>query len=584
MNIRVLTTSIAAACVFTAITPSALALDPVSPQPINLIINKAPRNGTIPDPDPVIIGEFGYNIIFTAKVSATVRKLFFKSITHPNRFTGIDLALRPTEIGSKKFPLKVGKVVKGEIDNYVYEEDNSSDSNGVAFFHEKGNGIYRASSTPFGAPKMVFLKKTDTDKTGVNPEQMASGLSILDWDGKFPTEVINGKKNYQFPYLLFAAPDKKKGKELWLSDGTAAGTKVFMDINQTTTPVMNPKTHKTVQVPNGSNISPISTYFGDLGASSSFGGSAYFSAYNGTGYDVYRVDSIENAAKKQPRVVVNTIFQRLGGFTFSVQPTRLAATPNGVFFTAPYNAVSGPEEIWGYFPGDGSSSVEYYNAAFTAGALAPQNNEFRSGFAFGSYLGYFFSGVQGNDGREPLEAEFDVNGNIVFSRLGNLAAAAASSNPRDITEFGNTAIFVANPGNGEHLYTSNGNPDSAIDLGQFNNIHEITPVWARNSSNDVNGTRTYFVADDNTGTPVLWEFAFDDFESPSTPIQVMTAQNHPVKNPTSLHKLVGNGFNYLFFSCDGVGTEYEFITPAKGAPFPAQHQVWYMGRYLDNNF
>src|SRR6185369_16114907 len=137
-----------------------LQAEDIAPQPINLIINKAPRGGTIPDPEPILIGEFGYNMLFSAKVSDKVRKLFFKPMRHT--VGGIDLFIRPFEVGTKKFPLKPSRVVKGEIDNYVYEEMSTNDSRGVAFFHEKGNGIYRAQSNGKSAA-VLFLKKTDTD-------------------------------------------------------------------------------------------------------------------------------------------------------------------------------------------------------------------------------------------------------------------------------------------------------------------------------------------------------------------------------------------------------------------------------------
>jgi|GEM_PF-5296880 len=567
MNTRV-SNGLVAACSFVVLTANTLADSADFPaRPINFIVNKAPRGGTIPDPDPVIIGEFGNNIIFTAKVSDKVRKIFYKSVLRKDKFLG-EANLHYDDIALKQYPIKASKVVKGEIDNYCYEEDTTNFSNGVAFFHEKGNGIYRASSTSKSS-KILFLKKTDTDKTGVDPEQMASGLSILDWEGKFPRSVFSSNaKDYQFPYLLFAAPDKKKGKELFLSDGTAAGTKVFQDINQTFTPTMNPKTHKTVQVPNGSDISPISTFFGDLGNPGSGGGVSYFSAYNGTDYHIYRVDSVQDAPKKQPKVVMTDLFEIV------VKPSQLSATPLGVFWAAP-TAASNSEELWGYDPSTNTVDVLSTND----GTLLPQNAEFRSGFQHGDYNGFFFSGVLGAGGREPLVAGFST-GTGFISSLGEVAAAGASANPRNFTQVGHSVFFVANPGNGEHLYRSNATPGDHFDLGQFNNIRDITSIVDLFDDGTESGKLCYFVADNNAGTPVLWRTSIEPSDDP-TPVQVLTGNGFPVKNPTSLQRLIGNGIYYLFFVCDGVGTEFENIVPTKGSPFPAQHQVWCTGRVLN---
>jgi ELWxxDGT repeat protein len=565
MNTRVASCSLVAACSFVSVAVGLHADSADSPaRPINFIINKAPRGGTIPDPDPVIIGEFGDNIIFTAKVSATVRKLFYKSVITKDR-SGIDVNLHYDTIATKKYPIKASRVVKGEIDNYCYEEDSVNEKNGVAFFHEKGNGIYRASSTSKSS-KILFLKKTDTDKTGQDPTKMASGLSILDWAGKFPLSS-ESVKTYQFPFLLFAAPDKKKGKELWLSDGSAAGTKVFADINPTTTDTPGPR-NKTIKVPNGSDISPISTYFGDNPETG--GAQAYFSAFNGTDYHIYSVASLLNVAKGHPRVVLTDLFDIV------VKPSQLSATPLGVFFAAPTSATNN-EELWGYDPKNNSIDVLSTNT----GTILPQNAEFRSGFPNGDYNGFFFSGITGSEGREPQVASFDTGtGTSIIDSLGDLATGATGSNPRNFTQIGHLVYFVANPGDGEHLYRSNANAGDHLDLGRFDNIHDIVSLVDEPDSNNELGKLGYFVANDNTNTPVLWRVSIDPSDDPA-PTKVLTGEGFPVKNPTSLHRLVGNGIYYVFFVCDGAGTEFENIVPTKGSPFPAQHQVWYTGRVLN---
>jgi ELWxxDGT repeat protein len=578
MNTSILKSSLATLCAVSFLATAAHAGE-VPAQPINLILNKAVK-GVVPDPDPQVIGQFGPNILFAANTGPKTRKLFFKRVTYIAR-TGATVSIDPSEIGTKKFPLKSGPAVKGAIDEYVYGEDNSS--LGVAFFHERGKGIYRATENR-DKGKVQFLKKTDTDPTGTDPEKMASGLSLLDWVGRYTDS--NSNKRYLFPYLIFAAPDKKHGKELWLSDGSAGGTKFFADLDSSTSQVPNPKKPgKFLTVPNGSNILPASAYFPDL--AESYGGSAYFSAKSGLaddgaggtyqGYNVFRVDSVPDAPKKQPRVVFEKIFP---AFELITQPTKLNATSDAVFFNLPTNLSNGVEELWAYEP----QYPDFGPYPVTSGAtFVPQNNEFKPGFQFGQYLGQFLSGVDGVNGREPFHASVFVgNGDAAVHSLGNINPVG-SSNPRLFTTIGIGVFFVANPGTGEHLYRSDGNPSGLEDLGAFNNIRDITGVTGQDANGSTNGDDVYFVADNAQGVPVLWKtFTVESGVNTmdSLPTKVTTSGGFEVKNPANLHKLKGNGIYYLFFVCDGTGTEYETVALPKNVTRPAGRQVWYTGNFL----
>lgn len=46
-------------------------------------------------------------------------------------------------------------------------------------------------------------------------------------------DTSGDKKSVTGPYLAFAADDGTNGRELWVTDGTADGTKMLVDINTT---------------------------------------------------------------------------------------------------------------------------------------------------------------------------------------------------------------------------------------------------------------------------------------------------------------------------------------------------------------
>ncbi len=545
-------------------------------RPINLIINPKGNTGAT-DPSPQIIGHVGNYLFFTASPNGKTRKIYAKAVVHTKG--GIDLVLRPEEIATKKYPLKPGPVAKGDVDNYVAEYDFTDDAKSVGFFHEKGKGLWRIASHPFGA---VFLKKTDTDPTGQDADQMLSDVCIIDEVGQYPE---GNRKQNLFPLAIFAAPNKKVGKELWVTNGTPGGTKVLDDIDTNSTG------SKKTFVAEGSFPEGMSAYFPELSAS--YGGRAYFTAYNGTGYDLYEAVSNPNAGKHDPRITISGLFERTAAFQFSllVRPTGVTATPQGVFFVLPITGEPNGE-VWGYTPSDPTTGPYLVGGVDTnPGDLSPENMQFYRYCHFGDNQGYSFSGTDATYGREPY-----VAGNFAgayISSLGDINAhGSGSSNPRNFTQADNTTFFVADPGdgNGEHLYRTNGTPDGYQDLGAFANIRDITPAVERFSNGDGNGGRVYFVADDptNNNTPTLWQTVTyeDQVSSPNdseTPVRVLTAGFHPILNPTHLSRLVTNGIAYLFFVCDGAGTEYETTTYKSNTSFEIGHQVWYVGEYADNN-
>lgn len=86
------------------------------------------------------------------------------------------------------------------------------------------NQLYFLIKDPNANNDTAVIWKTDGSYEGTVPEFSGNDNSFLqpDFSGGV---VYNGK-------LLFAAADSKRGRELWITDGTATGTKFFMDITR----------------------------------------------------------------------------------------------------------------------------------------------------------------------------------------------------------------------------------------------------------------------------------------------------------------------------------------------------------------
>jgi ELWxxDGT repeat protein len=96
------------------------------------------------------------------------------------------------------------------------------------FFTVVGNQLYFAASGSNG----VQIYRTDGTATGT---KRVSNVAFSTPDHRFPITglaTINGK-------LIFAANDGVNGDELWISNGTTSGTKLLKDINPGSTLIVN---------------------------------------------------------------------------------------------------------------------------------------------------------------------------------------------------------------------------------------------------------------------------------------------------------------------------------------------------------
>lgn len=265
--------------------------------------------------------------------------------------------------------------------------------------------------------------------------------------------------------VLFAADDLVHGRELFVTDGTAAGTRLVADINPKTVPntVTNPpgipprvglSSAPSDFVALGSRV----VFVADDGTSGrelwitngttrgtrrivdlrpgsegsmphdlvTFNGSVYFIARNGEAEGLFRTDGTV-----QGTVLVSDL--ELAG-----QPTRARTLTvvGGKLFFAAFNESTGTE-LW---TSEGTASSTHLVVDLRPGARgsAPQNFKAVRGVLV-------FAADDGQSGLEPWRSDGTLSGTF---QLGDIAAGDASSNPGLFRVVGDQLLFGAD--DGEH--------------------------------------------------------------------------------------------------------------------------------------
>jgi ELWxxDGT repeat protein len=274
--------------------------------------------------------------------------------------------------------------------------------------------------------------------------------------------------------ILFAADDLVHGRELFATDGTAAGTRLVADINPATKPndVADPNypPYPPARIGVGSNPSDFvrsgsgAFFTADDGESGRqlwfsngerrgtrrvvdrgqepydspphdlviYQGDLYFVAAHGAGEGLFRSDGTSAGT-----VLVDDL-------TLDGQPTfasMLTATDRSLFFVA-FNETTG-SELW---VSHGSAASTHLVVDLRPGPLgsSPQNLAAVAGVLV-------FGADDGVSGLEPWRSDGTVAGTF---RLGDIAAGAASSNPGPFSVVGEQVLFGADDGlHGRELWS-----------------------------------------------------------------------------------------------------------------------------------
>lgn len=259
--------------------------------------------------------------------------------------------------------------------------------------------------------------------------------------------------------LFFTADTTGIGRELWKSDGTAAGTLLVKDI------------------------------VGGSGSSSpqvltNVNGTLFFFADNGvTGVELWKSDGTVTGT-----VLVKDINPGSGSTLLSSFTPAVAAVNNTLFFTAfdPINGV----ELW---KSDGTEAGTVLVKDIRPGANP--NNSFPDLLTVANGT-LFFVANDGVSGPELWKSDGTAAGTVLVQNVN----PAGGFHITELEAVNGIVFFTANNGNGLELWKSDGTVGGAIQVANLNGAIGANPRALTN----LNGT-LYFIATDSTSGTELWK-------------------------------------------------------------------------------
>ncbi|MHC4814823.1 MAG: ELWxxDGT repeat protein [Planctomycetota bacterium] len=315
-------------------------------------------------------------------------------------------------------------------------------------------------------------------------------------------------------YFVADEGNAASGSELWRSDGTAAGTTLLLDIRP------GPKS----SLPVGFTV---------------VGGTMFFTAYtdangrelwktNGTLAGTSIVHDIQPGADAR-------------GNPLSSAPAGLTAVGGTLFFTATDNT-SGTE-LW---RSNGTPGGTVLVKDIWSGTLASAPSELT---AIGGTV--FFAAVDSNNGTELWRSNGTDAGTVLVK---DIRPGAAGSAPSNLTVVGNTLFFVASDGNtGRELWKSNGTDRGTV---LVKDIHAATVGPTATSSFPMKltavGNTLFFSAEDGIRGRELWQ---SDGSAAGTALvrDIRPGTFHSVPNSSTPSNLHAVGGALIFWANDGRG-------------------------------
>lgn len=349
--------------------------------------------------------------------------------------------------------------------------ENTTAVGSILYFTANTSELWKSDGTPAGTVTYKNIGSYAADFTNMNgtlyfvaPKDLTAGASLQIWksDGTEPgtvlvTDIAKGitpgtrPPNALTPLntsLYFVADDGNTGNELWITDGTLAGTERITDI-----PVTNA----------GSNP----------GHFESLNNTLYFSAYDtGNGQELWKSDGTSAGTALLKEIWFNA--------DSSSNPSYLKRVGDLIYFTA-RDMSKEPIRLW-KTDGTAAGTIEL-------GAKPSDGSEITGVGNIAYFPGYEANNVA----IELYKSDGTVAGTKRVANIG----LSVSSNPASLTNFNNKLYFIANDAGTAGLWTSDGGELNA----GTNVVKTFTFLKGLKNKNGA----LYFFADDGTHGLELWK-------------------------------------------------------------------------------
>jgi ELWxxDGT repeat protein len=383
---------------------------------------------------------------------------------------------------------------------------------GVLYFaatDDTGTELWRTDGTEAGTRQVANIATTTSFGYGGATEDSSSPGSLT------PVGDL----------LFFTASTRESGRELWKTDGTAAGTVQVAEIN-----------------PGASNNYPFAGYGSYASSLTAAGSMLYFTANDGDGY--YRLWKTDGETTERVTEVDSWV-------------EAMAAVDGGLFFTASdpeagfelrrLDLATGSVEVFDFNPGPGDSGVfellvfgdsllftvwadlsnELWRFVPAAGDL-PAGRELVGSFASMGFLGaggaaefgglLYFSADDGESGSELWKTDGTAAGTELVTDIfpglySEDAGVANSSSPRGLTVSGGKLFFMAEDAEGVRLFQTDGSAAGTEPV-EFVGVPGFRALAALGS---LNGS-LLFQGDDGAIGAELWALAAPAAVAPGAPI------------------------------------------------------------------
>ena len=381
----------------------------------------------------------------------------------------------------------------------VKDINPGSDSSSPASFIEFNNKVY------FGADDGVNGTELWVSDGTAEGTKLAVDINPGS-DSSDPRDLIefNGK-------LYFGADNGIDGEELLVSDGTAEGTKLLADIN-----------------PGGNSSDDYFEYGSSYpGPFFEFNGKLYFGAQGGDGKELWTSDGTT-----QGTMLVADIYRATSYFYDGSFPRNFTEFNNKLYFIADDSRYS--QQIW-LSDGTTEGTTDATDINIALGELFDAASNYSDPSALSKFNGKLYFG-----------ATVDNDRNLWISD-GTTAGTKSLANviPESFTEFDNKLYFSGSDGvNGRELWVSDGTT-AGTKL-----VADINPNGSSNPEDlTVVGDELFFQADNGETGRELYKLTFDDVVDPIDP-----GQPNAINGTRNNDVLTGTDGNDIIKGFDGRDT------------------------------